>query len=117
MTAINGISPDSEIEARNQNSLASPSNVKAIFAGNMSYADPSTTPPKASKKPLAEVIWFTNQNGQATFNAGLTTWACNLVDTCAYSSVDEKSRTVMDEVTKEVVTLFSERGIGSKLKN
>ena len=116
-SAINGISPDSEIEARNQNSLASPSNVKAIFAGNMSYADPSTTPPKASKKPLAEVIWFANQNGQATFNAGLTTWACNLVDTCAYASVDEKSRTVMDEVTKEVVTLFSERGIGSKLNN
>lgn len=116
-STINGISPDSEIEARFPISPSSPANVRAIFAGNMSYADPSTTPKKMTRHPLAEVVWFTNPNGQATFNAGLTTWACNLVDTCAYSSVDEKSRQVLDEVTKQVVTLFSERGIGSKLKN
>jgi hypothetical protein len=116
-STITGISPDSEIEARFQSSLASPSNVKAIFAGSMHYADPSTIPAKMTKNPLAEVVWFTNPNGQATFNAGVTTWACNLVDTCAYSSVDEKSRQVIDEVTKEVIVLFEERGVGSKLKN
>ena len=115
-STITGISPDSEIEARFQSSLASPSNVKAIFAGLMTYADPSTVLKGMPKRPLAEVIWFTNPNGQATFNAGLTTWACNLVDTCAYSTVDEKSRKVLDEVTKQVITLFEERGIGNKLK-
>ena len=82
----------------------------------MTYADPSTILNGMPKRPLAEVVWFTNPNGQATFNAGLTTWACNLVDTCAYSSVDEKSRKVLDDVTKQVITLFEERGIGNKLK-
>lgn len=115
--SIDGISPDSEVEGSFKSSKASPPNINVLFSGEMSYADPSRIPKSMSKHPVAEVIWFTNPNGQATFNAGLTTWACNLVDTCAYSSVDEKSRKVLDEVTKEVVTLFAERGIGFKLKN
>ncbi len=116
-STIDGISPDSEIEAQVPNNPASPTNIHTIFSGIMKYADPSAIPAKMSKNPIAEVVWFTDSNGQATFNAGLTTWACNLVDTCAYSSVDEKSRKVLDEVTKTVVTLWQERGIGSKLKN
>ena len=116
-SSIDGISPDSEIEAIVPRSAASPPNVNILFTGKMTYADPSTKPYGMDMSPEADVVWFTNPNGQATFNAGLTTWACDLINTCAYSTVDEKSRSVLDSVTKTVLTLWQERGVGKTLKN
>ena len=116
-SAVTGISPDSEIEAIAPKSAASPPNINVMFSGQMTYADPSTKPAGMNLHPEADVIWFTNPNGQATFNAGLTTWACDLIDTCAYSTVDEKSRTVLDQITKSVLTLWQDRGVGKSLKS
>jgi hypothetical protein len=113
--SIDGISPDTEIEASDQRSAASPPNVQVMFEGNMAYADPSTRPVGLTIHPKAEVVWFTNSNGQATFNAGFTTWACNLIETCAYSTVDTTSRNVIDKLTARVITLWETRGIGNKL--
>ena len=115
--SIDGISPDSEIEASSQGSEAAPPKVNIILSGNMNYADPTTKPAGKPLHPESDVVWFTDENGQATFNAGITTWACDLVDTCAYSSVDDKSRQVLDTITKTVVTLWQERKIGAKLTN
>ena len=116
-SSIDGISPDSEIEAVVPRSAASPPNVHIIFSGNMTYADPSVIPSTLTLHPEADIIWFTNDNGQATFNVGLTTWACDLIDTCAYSTVDDKSRSVMDQVTTNVIKLWETRKVGSTLKN
>jgi len=51
-----------------------------------------------------------------TFNAGISTWACDLIATCAYSTVDEKSRATLDSVTKQVLALWETKGIGKTLK-
>lgn len=116
-SSIDGISPDSEVEATVPRSPASPPNVQIMFAGKMTYADPSIIPSIMPLHPEAEIVWFTNENGQATFNVGLTTWACDLIDTCAYSTVDDKSRAVMDQVTTTVIKLWEKRKVGLTLKN
>jgi hypothetical protein len=115
-SSIKGISPDTEIEASQRTSPASPPNIQTIFSGRMTYTDPSDLPNGNKIHPLAEVIWFVTPNGQITFNAGFTTWACNLVDTCAYATVDENSRQVLDDVTKQVIIDFEDRNFGSKVK-
>jgi len=113
---IIGFSPDSEVEEIIPNSPASPNKVNVIFHGDMRYSDPTTTP-YGAKTTNSDVVWFTSTNGQATFNAGITNWACNLVDVCSSSSVDEKSRAVLSQLTSKVITLWQERGVGAKLKN
>jgi len=114
-SAINGISPDSESD-HIVNTVASPPNIHILFAGKMHYRDSATVGSKRNILPVAQTLWFTTPSGAAIFNAGVTTWSCDLIATCAYSTVDEKSRETLDSVTKQVLTLWETKGIGKTLK-
>ena len=114
-SAINGISPDSESD-HIVNTVASPPNIHILFAGKMHYRDSATVGSKRNILPVAQTLWFTTPSGAAIFNAGVTTWSCDLIATCAYSTVDEKSRETLDSVTKQVLTLWETKGIGRTLK-
>ena len=114
-SSINGISPDSEVE-KYVATAAAPPKVGIIFTGNMTYRDPTSLSIKGGIVPVANTLWYTTPSGSAVFNAGVMTWSCDLIDTCAYSTVDEKSRQVIDDVSLQVLKLWQIKVVGKTLK-
>jgi len=114
-SSINGISPDSEVE-KYALTPAAPPNVGVIFSGIMHYRDSAPVGNNQRIIPIATTLWYTTPSGSAVFNAGVMTWSCDLISTCAYTTVDEKSRNVIDEVSRQVLTLWQIKGIGKTLK-
>jgi len=113
-SAINGISPDSEVD-HTVSTVASPPNINILFSGVMHYRDAQKVGDPPRPKSVAQTIWFTTASGAAIFNAGVTTWSCNLIETCAYSTVDEKSRMVMASLTSQILHLWERKAVGSTL--
>ena len=114
-SVINGISPDSEVEAYAA-TAAAPPKVGIIFSGDMTYRDPATLALMQGVVPIANTLWYTTPSGSAVFNAGVMTWSCDLIDTCAYSTVDENSRKVLDDVSLQVLKLWQIKEVGKTLK-
>lgn len=115
-SSINGISSDSEVEAYAP-TPAAPPKVGIIFSGNLTYRDPTALSVMGGVVPVANSLWYTTPSGSAVFNAGVMTWACDLIDTCAYSTVDAQSRQVIDDVTLQVLKLWQIKEVGKTLKN
>jgi len=113
-SSINGISPDSEV-GHTVATVASPPKVNILFSGNMHYRDAPTPGQPPRQVPVAQAVWFTTPSGAAIFNAGITTWSCDLIQTCAYSTVDEASRSVMDSLTSQVLKLWQTKAVGKTL--
>jgi len=113
---ITGISPDSEVEHAVK-TLASPPKVNILFSGNMHYQEAPRVGQKIRPIPVAQTLWFTTPSGAAVFNAGVTTWSCDLIKTCAYSTVNEKSRATMVSVTTQILKIWQTKGIGKTLHN
>lgn len=113
-SSINGISPDSEVE-HTVNTAASPPKVHILFSGTMHYRDSPTVGNPPRPISTLETIWFTTPSGAAVFNAGVTTWSCDLIKTCAYTTVDEKSRAIMVSVTTQILHLWETKAVGKTL--
>jgi len=111
---INGISPDSEVEHVVE-SVATPPNIHVLFSGTMHYRDAATVGQPARPVPQLQSIWFTTPSGAAIFNAGVTTWSCDLIETCAYSTVDAASRATMVSVTAQILNLWQSKAVGKTL--
>lgn len=111
---INGISPDSEVEHA-VSTVASPPQLHILFSGSMHYRDAPTVGRPPRPVSIAQSIWFTTPSGAAIFNAGVTTWSCDLIETCAYGTVDEASRKVMVSVTAQILKLWQSKAIGKTL--
>ena len=111
---INGISPDSEVE-HVVKSVATPPNIHVLFSGTMHYRDAATVGQPARPVPQLQSIWFTTPSGAAIFNAGVTTWSCDLIETCAYSTVDAASRATMVSVTAQILNLWQTKAVGKTL--
>jgi hypothetical protein len=111
---INGISPDSEVE-HVVGSVATPPNIHVLFSGTMHYRDAATVGQPARPVPQLQSIWFTTPSGAAIFNAGVTTWSCDLIETCAYSTVDAASRATMVSVTAQILNLWQTKAVGKTL--
>ncbi|HEY3292665.1 MAG TPA: N,N-dimethylformamidase beta subunit family domain-containing protein [Candidatus Nanopelagicaceae bacterium] len=116
---INGVSGDSEIDATVRN-VAQPPNVHVLFTGKLEFRDtPGTAEEEQSKFekiPIQQSVWFTTPSGSAVFDAGLTTWTCNLLPSCVSHSVDSSSEAVLQNVTTQVLTMWQQRGVGRTLK-
>ena len=113
-SSINGISPDSEV-GHTVATVASPPKVNILFSGIMHYKDAPTAGQPLRPVSVAQAVWFTTPSGAAVFNAGITTWSCDLIQTCAYTTVDEASRAVMDSVTSQVLKLWQTKAVGKTL--
>jgi len=111
---ITGISPDSEVE-RTVSTVASPPNIHVLFSGTMHYRDAPTVGLPPRPVSIAQAVWFTTPSGAAVFNAGVTTWSCDLIQTCAYSTVDEASRATMVSVTTQILNLWQTKAVGKTL--
>ena len=116
---ISGISGDTEIDSTVRNA-AQPPNVHVIFTGKMEFRDtPGTAEEEVSKfekVPIQKSVWFSTPSGSAVFDAGLTTWTCNLLPSCVSHSVSLSSQKTMQEITTKVLTLWQKRSVGRTLK-
>lgn len=115
-SVIAGISPDSEVETSAQ-TAAAPRKINILFSGIMHYRNSPEVGKPTRPIPVAQSVWFTTPSGAAIFNAGLSTWSCDLIQTCAYSSVDETSRTVLASVTTQILNLWQIKAVGKTLSN
>jgi hypothetical protein len=111
-TPIGGVSSDSEVEAVTRN-RAEPPNVHILYSGQMSWRDVASH--KLYKKPVAQVDWIGFPSGSALFNAGMTTWSCQLSDACVDLPFDSASRGLIQEITKQVLNLWETPKVGASL--
>ena len=114
-TTISHLSPDSEVESIAGGAASAP-NIHTIFSGEMKYRDANNPRALKSLKSLAQTSWFVTPSGAAVFNAGISTWPCELMETCAYSKVDFETRNTLQTITAKVLTLWQKREVGATLK-
>ena len=113
---IDGLDPTSEVE-RTFPGPQSPPNIKVIMRGNLKLTTPlKVTSSLRTDHPIAETSWYAAPSGAAVFNAGYTTWACNLMDSCLLTQVDEKTRSVIETMATKVLTLWQTKAVGATLK-
>jgi hypothetical protein len=117
-SSINGISGDTEIDATTNNA-AEPSNIHILFTGQLQFRDPGPAAEEEKSSfrrvPIEETIWFTTPSGAAVFDAGLTTWACNLLPSCVTHAVDSATERTMQLVTTHILKLWQQKAVGNIL--
>ena len=112
-TSIPNLSSDTEAEAIKK-TLASPPNIHVIFSGNLHWRDPKHD--KTLKNlPVGQTTWFTTPSGAAVFNAGLTTWSCNLSPSCVDTMYAPEGQLAVQKATLSVLTLWQKPQAGKEL--
>ncbi|HEY4898360.1 MAG TPA: N,N-dimethylformamidase beta subunit family domain-containing protein, partial [Candidatus Nanopelagicaceae bacterium] len=111
---ISGVSSDSEVEATTPNK-AQPPNVHVLYSGVMSWRDP-VRDKTIKNPPIAQVDWIGFASGSAVFNAGMSTWSCQLSDTCVDLPYSASSQTLIRSITLQVLSLWQHPKIGASLK-
>ena len=114
-----GWSPNSEIDSVISNNF-SPSNVHLIFSGKFRLVRlPKSSDPTKSvamhRSYLAQTIWYTTPSGSAVFVAGNNYWACELSYTCSEGNVGDSTRSILQSVTQQVLSLWQTKAIGRTL--
>jgi hypothetical protein len=116
---IYGVSGDTEIDATVKGA-AQPPNVHILFTGKLDFRDalPSTEEEvsKFEKAPIEQTVWFTTPSGAAVFDAGLTTWSCNLLPSCVSHAVKAPTESILQSVTRTVLKLWQRKAVGNSLK-
>ena len=111
---IGGVSSDSEVESVTPNK-AEPPNVHVIYSGEMKWRDVASHK-YFKQKPIAQVDWISFPSGSAVFNAGMSTWSCQLSNACVDLPFDQASRTLIQDITKQVLALWQIPKVGASLK-
>ena len=111
---IAGLTTDSEVEATTSN-VAEPPNVHVLYSGVLSWRDAARH--AADKKiPVGQVDWIRYPSGSALFNAGLSTWSCQLSDACVDLPFKKSAQDLIRSITLQVLTLWQTPKVGSSLK-
>ena len=112
--AISGLTTDSEVEAVTPN-VAEPPNIHILYSGVLAWRD--ATRHKGMKKvPVGQVTWLALPSGSAIFDAGLSTWSCQLSDACIDLPFDYSAQTLIRSITLQVLTLWQTPKVGYLLK-
>jgi hypothetical protein len=113
-TSIAGLTTDSEVEATTPN-VAQPPNVHILYSGVLKWRDVASHK-NMKKPPVGQVTWTTYPSGSAVFNAGLSTWSCQLSDACIDLPFDKSAQELIRSITSQVLTLWEIPKVGSSLK-
>ena len=111
---IAGLSTDSEVEAVTPNA-AEPPNVHVLYSGKMKWRDVASHK-NIKGDPVAQVDWISYPSGSALFNAGLSTWSCQLSDACVDLPFDKSGQDLIRSITSQVLHLWETPRVGSSLK-
>lgn len=115
---IEGVSGDSEVDSTYK-TAAQPPNVHVLFTGQLNFRDllPSQDEEisKLEKLPIEKTVWFTTPSGSAVFSASFTTWPCNLLPSCVSHSVKDPTQSLLQSITKQVLTLWQTKSVGYRI--
>jgi hypothetical protein len=111
--AIGGLSSDTEVDKTVIND-AQPPNVHILYSGTMTRRDAAPTAFTAT--PTAQTDWIAFPSGSAEFNAGMTTWSCQLSNSCVDLPYDVSSQKLIRSITLQVLTLWQQKSVGKLLK-
>ena len=111
--SISGLSSDTEVEKTVAND-AQPPNVHVLYSGLMTRRDPA--PVASVAKPFAQTSWVAFPSGSAEFNTGITTWGCQLSDSCPDLAYDAPSQKLIRSITLQVLTLWQQSEVGKSLR-
>ena len=114
-STIDGVSGDSEIDATVKN-VTQPPNIHILFTGRLEFRETSPSTEEESSKfekiPIEQTVWFTTPSGSAVFDAGLTTWTCNLLPSCVSHGVGQSTEKIMQSMTSQILTLWQQKAVG-----
>ena len=113
-TPIAGVSTDTEVEATTPNA-AEPPYVHILYSGLMKWRDVASHK-QIKSIPEAQVSWVAFPSGSAVFNAGMTTWSCQLSDACVDVPFEKSSQDLIRSITSQVLHLWETPKVGSSLK-
>ncbi len=113
--SLSGWSPNSEIDSIASGS-ATPQNPHLIFSGKFSLANSASRINPPHRSLTGQTIWFTTPSGSATFVSGINYWPCEVSPTCAESTVPESTRSLLQSITSQVLTLWQTKAVGKTLK-
>ncbi len=113
-TPIAGLSTDSEVEATTPNK-AQPPHVHILYSGILKWRDVASHK-NMKKPPEGQVTWTTFPSGSAVFNAGLSTWSCQLSDACIDQPFDKSAQELIRSITSQVLKLWEIPKVGASLK-
>ena len=113
-TPIAGLSSDSEVESVTPNA-AEPPNVHILYSGVLDWRDVASHK-NITKTPVGQVDWITFPSGSAVFNAGMSTWSCQLSEACVDLPFKPASRDLIQSITLQVLTLWQTPRVGNSLK-
>jgi hypothetical protein len=113
-TPISGLSTDSEVEAITPN-RAEPAHVHLLYSGTLKWGDVASHK-NIKKVPIGQVTWTTFPSGSAVFNAGLSTWSCQLSDACLDQPFDKSAQDLIRSITSQVLKLWEVPKVGASLK-
>ena len=111
--SITGLSSDTEVEKTVINN-AQPPNVHVLYSGTMTRRD--AAPTAFTSTPVAQTSWIVFPSGSAEFNAGMTTWSCQLSNSCVDLPFDLPSQKLIRSITLQVLTLWQQNSVGRLLK-
>ena len=111
--SISGLSSDTEVEKTVRND-AQPPNVHVLYSGTMTRRD--AAPTAFTSTPVAQTSWIVFPSGSAEFNAGMTTWSCQLSNSCVDLPFDLPSQKLIRSITLQVLTLWQQNSVGKFLK-
>jgi len=113
-TPIAGLSTDSEVEATTPN-RAQPPSVHILYSGTLKWRDVASHK-NMKKAPVGQVTWTTFPSGSAVFNAGLSTWSCQLSDACLDVPFEKSAQELIRSITLQVLKLWEIPRVGASLK-
>ena len=105
---------DSEVEATTPNK-AQPPHVHVLYSGTLKWRDVASHK-NMKKPPVGQVTWTTFPSGSAVFNAGLSTWSCQLSDACLDVPFDKSAQELIRSITLQVLKLWEIPKVGASLK-
>ena len=111
---LTGWSPNSEIDSM-ATGPGAPAKEHLIFSGKFELADPTPRTIKLGRSLIAQTIWFTAPSGSATFVAGINYWPCEASPTCPEGTVGTETKSLLQSVTSQVLTLWQTKAIGKRL--
>ena len=113
-TPIAGVSTDTEVEATTPNA-AEPPHVHILYSGLMKWRDVASHK-NIRSIPEAQVDWIAFPSGSAVFNAGMTTWSCQLSDACVDVPFEKSSQDLIRSITSQILLLWEVPKVGNSLK-
>ena len=113
-TPIAGLSTDSEVEATTPNK-AEPPKVHILYSGSLAWRDVASHK-NFKKTPVGQVDWIAFPSGSALFNAGLSTWSCQLSDACIDVPFKKPAQELIRSITRQILILWQTPKVGSSLR-